>query len=69
MDSLQARTAAMRVLFKSDMAGVLAITGGDEFEGLPKASDMLQLPGQTFDVPVTFAPADATSSSVIRTFC
>jgi plastocyanin len=23
--------------------------------GLPKASDMLQLPGQTFDVPVTFA--------------
>ena len=34
MDSLQARTAAMRVLFKSDMAGVLAITGGDEFEGI-----------------------------------
>jgi plastocyanin len=24
--------------------------------GLPKASDMLQLPGQTFDVKVTFAP-------------
>ena len=23
--------------------------------GLPKASDMLQLPGQTYDVPVTFA--------------
>ena len=23
---------------------------------LPAASDMLQLPGQTFDVPVTFAP-------------
>jgi plastocyanin len=24
--------------------------------GLPKASDLLQLPGQTFDVKVTFAP-------------
>ncbi len=24
--------------------------------GLPPASDMLQLPGQTYDLPVTFAP-------------
>ena len=26
--------------------------------GLPAAGDMLQLPGQTFDVPVTFAPGE-----------
>lgn len=26
--------------------------------GLPAAGDMLQLPGQTFDVPITFAPGD-----------
>ncbi len=26
--------------------------------GLPPAGDMLQLPGQTFDVPITFAPGD-----------
>lgn len=27
-------------------------------EGLPGPSDMLQLPGQTHDVPVTFGPGD-----------
>ncbi len=26
--------------------------------GLPPASDMLQLPGQTYDLPVTFAPGE-----------
>ncbi len=27
-------------------------------QGLPAPSDMLQLPGQTHDVPITFAPGD-----------
>jgi plastocyanin len=26
--------------------------------GLPAVSDMLQLPGQTLDIPITFAPGD-----------